>query len=76
MKKLKSSSPKDAFYQSLVEIGPVILGKIFLISMYFRYFLVISLRKKGRALHLKKLWSEKLTWAFGSGELKIRRVST
>ena len=44
---------------SLVEIGPVVLEKkIFKISsMYFRYFLIISPRKKRRMLCAKFGWN-------------------
>ena len=43
LNKLESLSPKDALCQNLVEIGPVILEKIFLISsMQVCYFVIIS----------------------------------
>ena len=107
MNKLKSSSPKDAFYQSKVEIGVLVLEKKFLniFQCNFAISKYLPLEKDGR-LHLNKLestspnllcakfgwnwptgsgeeevnvksWQQrgqivirKITWAFGSGELK------
>ena len=107
MNKLKSSSPKDAFYQSKVEIGVLVLEKKFLniCQCNFAISKYLPLERDGR-LHLNKLestspnllcakfgwnwptgsgeeevnvksWQQrgqivirKITWAFGSGELK------
>ena len=50
---------------------------IYISSMYFCNFVITSLWKKGRALHLNKLESpsskDALCQAFGSGELKTSR---
>ena len=37
---------------------------------------VKSLRRQRRRRTTDKFWSEKLTWAFGSGELKTRKYNT
>ena len=50
MNKFESPSPNGCIVPSLVEIGPMVLEKFFLISsMYFSYFVIIS--------HWKRVWS-------------------
>ena len=49
---------QGCFVPSLVEIGPVLQEEK-------------SLRHRQRRRTMDKFWSEKLTWAFRSGELKI-----
>ena len=47
MNKPKSSSPKDAFYHGLVEIGPVVLEKIFKFNVYSLFRTYLPLEKDG-----------------------------
>ena len=57
---------QGCFVQSLVEIGSLVLKKIFKnLSIYFCYFVFYLPLKKGRALHFKKFESPspKDTWA-------------
>ena len=63
--KPKSSSSMVAFYQSLVEIGP-----IYILSMYIHFHNYLPL-EKGRALHLNKFESPSLKDALWQVWLKL-----
>ena len=55
---------QGCFVPSLVEIGPVVLEK------KMKMWKVYENDDGQRRRTTDKFWSEKLTWAFGSGELK------
>ena len=80
MNNLKTSSPKDAFGQSLVEIDPMVSalgkGQAPLCQVWLKLAPLLWRRERKcekftiTTTTTEKLWSEKLFWAFGSGELK------
>ena len=70
LNKLESPSPKDALCQVLLK-----LTKWFWRRRFLNFFNVFSLFRNYRRRQRRttdKFWSEKITWTFGSGELKIR----
>ena len=70
LNKLQSPSPKDALCQVWLK-----LAKWFWRRRFFNFVNVCSLFRNYRRWQRRttdKFWSEKITWAFGSGELKIR----
>ena len=70
LNKLQSPSSKDALCQVWLK-----LAKRFWRRRFFNFVNVFSLFRNYRRRQRRttdKFWSEKITWAFGSGELKIR----
>ena len=73
LNKLQSPSPKDALCQVWSK-----LAKWFWRRRFFNFVNVFSLfrnyrrRQRRQRRTTDKFWSEKITWALGSGELKIR----
>ena len=70
LNKLQSPSPEDALFQVWLK-----LAKWFWRRRFFNFVNVFSLFRNYRRRQRRttdKFWSEKITWASGSGELKIR----